>query len=379
MSKKKLLIEAISTNSGGAIAHLKNLLLNFDNQSYFDEVDVYLPFQTKKLMPIKKSINYICPSFFSLNLFSRVLWQTLILNIIVIKKKYDCIFVTGSSHFLLRGPVVTISQNLLPFSQNEVEKYFFSFFYIKMKLLKFIQKLSFKMSKGIIFLHKYSQNKILSQINRVKGMINVVAHGVESSKLLPLKNEKKFRVIYVSNIDLYKNQIFIIKALNEFLEKNPNYKNKIFVEFYGAFYKPALTSFNQVLNNIQNKKNFKYFGLKKKEFIYSQKKGYNTIFLFASSCENFSVSLIEGMSRGLPILCVNLQPMKSVLGNNALFYKNNSYKSFHSQLFKIISSHTRRKDLSRRVYNQSKKYNGKIIAKKTFLFLKKVSKKYYER
>jgi hypothetical protein len=180
MSKKKLLIEAISTNSGGAIAHLKNLLLNFDNQSYFDEVDVYLPFQTKKLMPIKKSINYICPSFFSLNLFSRVLWQTLILNIIVIKKKYDCIFVTGSSHFLLRGPVVTISQNLLPFSQNEVEKYFFSFFYIKMKLLKFIQKLSFKMSKGIIFLHKYSQNKILSQINRVKGMINVVAHGVET-------------------------------------------------------------------------------------------------------------------------------------------------------------------------------------------------------
>jgi len=41
MSKKKLLIEAISTNSGGAIAHLKNLLLNFDNQSYFDVLSIY--------------------------------------------------------------------------------------------------------------------------------------------------------------------------------------------------------------------------------------------------------------------------------------------------------------------------------------------------
>ncbi len=379
MPKKKLLIEAISTNSGGAIAHLKNLLLNFENQSYFDEVDVYLPLKTKKLMPIKKSINYICPSFFTHNLFFRILWQTLILNIIIIKKKYECIFVTGSSHFLFSGPVVTISQNLLPFSKDEVEKYFFSLFYIKMKLLRFIQKLSFKMSHGIIFLHKYSQKKILSHIYRIKGLINVVAHGIENSKLLPFKNEKKFRVIYVSNIDLYKNQIFIVKAINEFLEKNPKYKNKIFVEFYGAYYKPALIRLIQLLDNIQNKKNFKYFGLKKKEFIYSKKKGFNTIFLFASSCENFSVSLIEGMSKGLPILCVNLQPMRSVLGNNALFYKNNSYTSFHTQLFKIISSHTRRKDLSRRVYNQSKKYNGKIIAKKTFVFLKKVSKKYYER
>lgn len=379
MLKKKLLIEAISTNSGGAIAHLRNLLLNFDNQNYFDEVDVYLPLQTKKLMPNKKGIKYFCPSFFTQNLFLRIIWQTLVLNIIIIKKKYDCIFVTGSSHFLLTGPVVTISQNLLPFSKEEVEKYFFSFFYLKLQLLKLIQKLSFKMSKGIIFLHLYSQKKILDQINSIKGMINVVAHGVENSKLLRQKNEKRFRIIYVSNIDLYKNQIFIIKAINEFLEKHPNYKDKIFVEFFGSFYKPALKSFNQLLNNIQNKKNFKYFGLKKKEFIYSKKKGYNTVFLFASSCENFSVSLIEGMSKGLPILCVNLQPMKSVLGNNALFYKNNSYKSFHSQLFKIISSHTKRKDLSRRVYNQSKKYNGIIIAKKTFLFLKNVSKKYYER
>ena len=236
------------------------------------------------------------------------------------------------------------------------------------------------MSDGIIFLHIYSQKKILSQINKIKGMINVIAHGIENKKLLfPLTNEKKFRIIYVSNIDLYKNHNFIINALNQFLIKHPKYKSKIFIEFYGAFYKPALKRFNQLLNSIPNKKNFKYYGLKKKQFIYSKKKGFNNVFLFASSCENFSVSLIEGMSKGLPILCVNLQPMKSVLGKNALFYKNNSYKSFHSQFYKIISSHVTRKNLSERVYKQSKKYNGKIIAKKTFDFLKKVSIKFYER
>ena len=58
---KKLLIEAISTNSGGAIAHLKNLLENFDKQKYFNRVDVYLPLTTKKLMPKNTKINYISP------------------------------------------------------------------------------------------------------------------------------------------------------------------------------------------------------------------------------------------------------------------------------------------------------------------------------
>ena len=53
---KKLMIEALSTNSGGAISHLKNLLENADKQDYFNKIDVYLPRSTKKLMPIKKKL-----------------------------------------------------------------------------------------------------------------------------------------------------------------------------------------------------------------------------------------------------------------------------------------------------------------------------------
>ena len=40
------------------------------------------------------------------------------------------------------------------------------------------------------------------------------------------------------------------------------------------------------------------------------------------------------MSRGYPIF-VNLQPMKSVLGNTALFYKNGSINSFQQKLLNI--------------------------------------------
>ena len=376
---KKLLIEAISTNSGGAIAHLKNLLENFDKQKYFNGVDVYLPLTTKKLMPKNTKINYISPKL-SKNLFLRIFWQIIFLNFITFKKKYDCIFVTGSSHLLLTRPVVTISQNLLPFSKYEMDKYFFSIFYLKLKILNLIQSISFKMSEGIIFLHKFSKNKIMNQIGKTSGLINVIAHGVAYEKKLIIKNEKKFRIIYVSNIDLYKNQIFIINAINDFLNKNPFFKNKILIEFYGNAYKPALKLFNKKLDSLGvNKVFFKYYGVKSKKVVYSNKKGYNTIFLFASSCENFSVSLIEGMSKGFPILCVDLQPMKSVLGNTALFYKHNSFKSFYNQFFKILSSHKKRMLISNKVYSRVKKYNGANVARKTFNFLQKVSEKNYER
>jgi hypothetical protein len=37
--------------------HLKNLLKNFNNQSYFDEVEVHLPYKTMLQMPKNKKIH----------------------------------------------------------------------------------------------------------------------------------------------------------------------------------------------------------------------------------------------------------------------------------------------------------------------------------
>tara|TARA_Y100000389_G_scaffold69971_1_gene66665 strand:+ start:15428 stop:16564 length:1137 start_codon:yes stop_codon:yes gene_type:complete len=374
---KKLLIDAISTSSGGAISHLKIIVNQFYNQNYFDSVDVFLPENTKNKMPEIKNVNYISPKFFLKNLLLRIFWQVVILNIRIIRKKYNCIFVTGSSHFILNGPVVTISQNLLPFSFNEVKKYFFSIFYIKLKILYLTQKFSFKSSKGVIFLHDYSKKFILEIIGKLKGESKIIAHGLKLNKFLKKKyTNKKYRLIYVSNIDFYKNQIFLLKALDLFLEKYPKFKNSIFVEFYGGFYLPALNEFNYYLSNkVQNKKNFKYFGLKDSKFIYRDEKGVDTISLFASSCENFSVSLIESMANGYPTICVDQQPMKSVLGSDAIFYKYDSILSFHNKFSKVIFSKAIQNRLSKKIFLRSKKFSDHDMAKKTFKFLIDIAKK----
>lgn len=374
---KRLLIDAISTNSGGAISHLKNILINFNNQNYFQKVDVFLPKKTRSLMPKLKNINYISPKILSKNLILRIFWQIFFLNIIIYKKNYNCVFITGSSHLIFFKPVVTISQNLLPFSSKEVKKYFFSLFYIKLITLRFTQTLSFKLSSGVIFLHRYSKNFILNKVGKLKGDSEIIHHGLNIKTSKTTYKCEKYRLIYVSNIDFYKNQIFVLKGIDSLILKYPHLKNILKVEFYGSSYKPALKKFhNYLYKNIKNKKNFRYFGLKNSKTIYRDKKNFDTIFLFASSCENFSVSLIEGMSRGYAILCVNLQPMRSVLGNSALFYKYNSIESFQKQLKKIISFKNLQNNISKKVYKRSKNFSDKSIAKKTYKFLIKISKKY---
>ena len=82
------------------------------------------------------------------------------------------------------------------------------------------------------------------------------------------------------------------------------------------------------------------------------------------------------MSRGYAILCVNLQSMKSVLGNSALFYKYNSIESFQKQLKKIISFKNLQNNISKKGLQKIKNFSDKSIAKKTYKFLIKISKKY---
>ncbi len=373
--KKILLIEAISSSAGGSLVHLKNILNNFEKQNFFNEIDVLIPKQSIKFMPKKKNINYIYNTFLEQNLVLRIIWQVLYLNIFIRFKNYNCIFVTGSSHFLLSKNVVTISQNLLPFTESEVKKYFFSPFYLKLKLLKITQIISFKLSKGIIFLHKYSKNEILKFVKSTKAKIEVIAHSVDlKKKSINKLNHKKFRLIYISNIDYYKNQDFIIETLTDLFKKKPVLSDRIYVEFYGNYYRPALKKMNKKISLLgENKKNFRYFGLLPREKIYKYKKGFTTISLFSSSCENFSVSLIESMAIGVPILCVNLQPMKSVLGNSAFYYKHMSKKSFQNQVLNIIKKNKSYSQKVKTALIKSKKYNTISMAIKTFNFLKKMS------
>ena len=82
----KLVIDAVSTSSGGAISHLKNLINYFNSQKYFSKLVIIIPKATQKKMPTFKNVKYQTLRFFEKNLILRTFWKGFLLK--KTKEKY---------------------------------------------------------------------------------------------------------------------------------------------------------------------------------------------------------------------------------------------------------------------------------------------------
>ncbi|MDG1202573.1 MAG: glycosyltransferase, partial [SAR86 cluster bacterium] len=93
------------------------------------------------------------------------------------------------------------------------------------------------------------------------------------------------------------------------------------------------------------------------------------LFIFASSCENMPVTLIEGMASGLPIACSDRGPMPEVLGDGGVYFNPENPQSIADAVKMIIDNKDLRAkgiEVSKEISNQ---YLWKINSEKTFQFL----------
>ena len=103
------------------------------------------------------------------------------------------------------------------------------------------------------------------------------------------------------------------------------------------------------------------------------------IFFYSSYCESFSVSILEGMASGKPMLVSNIPVFKEVLGSNAIYFNIDNLEDLKSKLIKTINLSLNKKKL-----NDKKnckllltKYSQRLVREKTFLSLKKTFDDYY--
>ena len=168
---------------------------------------------------------------------------------------------------------------------------------------------------------------------------------------------------YVSPIDTYKNHLNVIKAISLYNQKSAD---KIVLHLVGA----AGIGYKKVykLVKVNNMKKYVIFHgqLSNNKTIELQKK--MDIIIFASSCENFPITLLETMVLKKPLLCSNIRPMTDILGKNAVYFDphdiNSIYKSF------LLSQN---KELLKKnaegAFKISLNYNWEHISKRTFEYL----------
>lgn len=368
-------IDAFNISSGGGLIHLINFLNSADPKNYgFERVVIWAGESTLSQIADKNWLVKVSQPYLNKNLFLRGIWHLFIQKKQAKKFFCDIIFCPGGVSLSGFSPAVVMSQNMLPFEWREIKGYGFSFQVLKFLLLRFLQKKSFKSAAGIIFLTRYARDHIMRLMNHGDFSTIIIPHGISSiffrykkPNSLVFSANRPCRLLYVSIISPYKNHISVVKAVS--LLKSEGFY--VTLDLVGP-QDVGLGPLNKILSKVDPSGEFiKYRGpLPHKLLIQEYERA--DIGIFASSCENMPIILLECMASGLPMASSNMGPMPEILGDAGEYFNPKSPVEIYNALKRLISSHKLREAYSSLAFNKSSSFSWSSNADETLKYLASV-------
>ncbi|MFV8434041.1 glycosyltransferase, partial [Vibrio owensii] len=180
------------------------------------------------------------------------------------------------------------------------------------------------------------------------------------------------KIIYVSNYSMYKNQWEVVKAIDDI--NSSKIKVKLTLVGGGSGKAKKLTElaidkmkYPCAVLDVGRCEHFKLPELIKE----------HDVFLFASSCETISITLLEGMASFKPIISSNKGPMPEVLGNSGVYFDPFSSVDISNAIREVINRDPKVNYKQAKLsYEKSQFYNWKTCAKNTWDFIEKTAKDY---
>jgi len=358
-----LLIDASNILAGGGKTHLVELLKHAEPASHgFDKVIVYGHVVVMKEIPPKSWLVKVTPALFGYGYFGRLLWKIVARRSV----KNSIWFVPGTGS--APGNYVTMCQNLLPLESREIERYFFSITWIRLLLLRFLQRKAYRNAIGVIFLNQYSWSRLPLSLQRRIEHKAFIPHGI-SKIFRPFEKLSDFdggvfRFVYVSTIDEYKHQWVAAKAIRELRDAGHN----VSIDFVGNAYAPSLKRLIPFLGEgINYKGEIRYQALPE---LYSS----YDCFILCSTCETFGMVLLEAMACGLPILCSNRSSMPETLKDNAMYFNPESIDETREKILFMLMNKGVLLELSRKGLNYVTSFTWKNTSERTFDFINQCAK-----
>lgn len=373
-------IDATNIRTGGGLYHLKHLIEHGEpTQQGFSKILMWGSAETLSRLGerpwlVKRPITAL-----SSNLFVRTYWRFFCFGKILKNERIDLLFVPGGSLFANFKPFVTISQNLLPFDWVEIRRFGISLMMFKMVVLRLVQARTFRKAQGIIFLTSFARNHIMSQLGDLTDKSVIIPHGIDTKFYKKPKdpitageakrNGRRIKIVYVSIVEQYKHQWNVVRAVRK-LSKNGY---PIFLDLIGPASPAALLRLENALSEDQNSAGYcRYHGEIDNADLPKHLKEAD-IFIFASSCENMPLILLEGMASGLPIVCSDRGPMPEILGSGGVYFNPENVESIVVALEQLISSKKLMVESSSLAYKKAKKYSWPSSSLETFKYLSEVA------
>lgn len=303
----------------------------------------------------------------------RAFWQRFKLHRLAEDMSCDLLFVPGSMDNSGFMPMVTMSQNMLPFEPQEAARYGMSTSRLRLTILRQLQARTFRRAAGVIFLTDYARDAMLRATRVDPSRCTVIPHGVSEGFVCAPRpqrpigdysTERPMRLLYVSTIDVYKHQWNVVEAVAELRAKG----YPLVLDLVGHANKRATKRLGSTLDRLDAHGYCKYRGSvthAELQRIYRE----SDLKVFASSCENMPIILLEAMAAGLPIACSRRGPMPAMLGDAGAYFDPDVPTEIAAALTQLIDSPELRTKNAAAAFARAHHYSWVRCANDTFAFL----------
>jgi len=364
-----LAIDASRCRSGGSVNHLIGILEHL-NPKNFDIKEIHIWSYNNLLIKLPNR-NWLVKhnsSYLNSNILCQLFWQLLIFKNELLKNNCNFLFTADASTLCNFKQQVVLSQDLLSYEPMVAKKYGFGFSRLRLYIILLIQNKAFQNAKGVIFLTNYTSKLIQSSCGTLKN-IKIIPHGF--NKIFNTLNitpnfDKEIICTYISNTEFYKHQWVVVEAIEILRLKNHNIK----IQLIGGGIGLAQKKLNKQIKKSDPHgiyvQQFEF--LNHNEIIELLKK--SNIFVFASSCETFGITLLEGMATGLPIVCSNRSSLPEVLLDGGEYFDPEDSNSLANKIELLIKNKNYAIELSIKAKNISSKYSWERCSFETFSFIR---------
>jgi glycosyltransferase involved in cell wall biosynthesis len=373
-------IDASNIRLGGGVTHLVMLLAEADPEQFgIHRVVLWATDPTLARIDEKPWLEKHGLGGFGRSGIGRACWQQVVLPGLL--RRYGCqaLFSPGGTlPFRAPIPAVTMSRNMLPFEPGEAERYpLFSLMRLKLRLLRCVQSAAMSRADGVIFLSQYARQAVEHALGKSVRRGSVIPHGVDERFRSPrraisslrIRNGKRFRLLYVSTVDLYKHQWHVAEAVAMLVREGI----PLALDLVGTAYPPALTRLRATMARLDPNNEFLFYrgplGFETMHAVYNEADA----FVFASSCENLPNILLEAMAAGLPIACSARGPMPEVLGDAGLYFDPEKPTEVAAAIRSLYEGDALRSRLAQAARQRSSNFSWRNCAEHTFRFIAEVA------
>jgi glycosyltransferase involved in cell wall biosynthesis len=370
-------VDASNIRGGGGLTYLENLLRGYvPDHGLAPRIVVWASGATLSRLPTEPWLDKCHQPMLEGTLASRALWQRLYLDSCA--SGCDLLFVPGGTYVGSKRPYVAMSHNLLPFEQRERARYGVSPTRVRLELLRILQSKTLRDADGVIFLTDAAKQAIEAEVGLLPPRQRVVPHGIDESFVLsprrqaPLSSyssERPFRWLYVSIVDVYKHQWNVVAAVRRLRDEGI----PVSLDLVGPAYPPALRRLDKAVSEYDPAGAFvRYHGRVVGTELVRMYKDADAL-VFASTCENMPIILMEGMAAGLPIVSGDRPVMREVLRNGGEYCNPENIADIARAMRTLVESAERRQTLANRAFELTRAYSWRATSQATFSFLCEVA------